>query len=138
MAYMGVTVTDANAVSDSNDGGAYPPMLPMVNFFCDAEKCGDDGQFDRDFTRAVLFNWETVPSTGTIGTTDTLSGLSGGLMLLRLLMNLIVPERQYNLVDVVPLNIIDTSFVEPLATETTMVLLGIVVQDGQPPYVNYE
>ncbi|MEZ4928078.1 MAG: gliding motility-associated C-terminal domain-containing protein [Saprospiraceae bacterium] len=134
-----VTVTDANGCQDSSMIELFPPVPPPVNITVTPEKCGDDGVLIVVSPGAVTFNWEAVPSTGQLSATDTLSNLSGGTYAVTVTDGLgCTGVGNITLLDVVPLNIIDTSFVEPLCYGDDNGIVGIVVQDGQPPYVNYE
>ncbi|MBK6997507.1 MAG: hypothetical protein IPH31_22390 [Lewinellaceae bacterium] len=133
-----VTVTDVNGCQDSLDFTLTPPAPPALSIVLTPVKCGDDGALTANAPTAVLYNWEEVPSNGTIGDTIDITNLAGGTYAVTITDAVgCTAVDTVTLQDVTRMSFADTSFVQPLCFGDDDGILGVTVQDGQQPYVQY-
>lgn len=134
-----VTVTDIRGCQDSLI--FILPAPPPVGLTITAipEKCGNDGVLIAVAPTATLYNWTAVPSSGTLSSIDSLTGLDGGTYAVTVTEpSGCTAEATITIQDVIPLSFADTSYVEPLCFGDNNGILGVLVQDGKPPYTNYD
>jgi len=134
-----VTVTDMNGCKDSLVFVLPTPVGPNITIVSNPVKCGGDGSLTVNPANATSYNWTAVPSTGTIGATNQIVNLQGGTYAVT-----VTDQAGCTTVDtvalagVIPMSFADTSIVEPLCFGFKDGILGVLVQDGKPPYTNYQ
>ncbi len=134
-----VTVTDMKGCKDSLVFVLPSPMGPNITIVSNPVKCGGDGSLTVNPPNATSYKWTAVPSTGTIGVTNQIINLQGGTYAVT-----VTDQAGCTTVDtvalagVIPMSFADTSIVEPLCFGFKDGILGVLVQDGKPPYVNYK
>ncbi|MBL7828942.1 MAG: gliding motility-associated C-terminal domain-containing protein [Saprospiraceae bacterium] len=133
-----VTVTDINGCQDSLTFTLDPPAPPSLTVNPTLVRCGGDGALTVVAPTAVDFAWATIPSGLTFPDTNMISNLDGGTYVVTITDGFSCTAADtITLASVTPLSFADTTFVQPSCFGTANGILGVVVQDGQAPYVNY-
>ena len=133
-----VTVTDARGCTDTLSFVLTPPSAPSITVDSVSVRCGGDGSITASIPNAQTFNWTTVPAAGSIGNSTQITNLSGGMYAVTILdASGCVAKDTFTLKVVTPLSFADTSYVQPRCYGDDDGILGVSVQDGQKPYVQY-
>ena len=133
-----VTVTDVKGCSDSMTFTLTAPTPPGINVSVTPVRCGGDGSLTANVANAASYTWIQLGTGFNIGNTQTITGLNGGayaVTVTDIFGCIATSTAQLN--NVVPLSFADTSIVQPTCFGGSNGVLGVVVQNGQAPYVNY-
>jgi CHU_C Type IX secretion signal domain/SprB repeat len=134
-----VTVTDINGCKDSLMFVLPAPMAPNLVVDSIPVKCGGDGSLIANPANATAYKWTAVPSTGTIGITNQIDNLQGGTYAVTITDQVgCTAVDTVSLAGVTPMSFADTSIVEPKCFGFQDGILGVLVQNGQPPYTDYK
>ncbi|MDO8365672.1 MAG: gliding motility-associated C-terminal domain-containing protein [Saprospiraceae bacterium] len=137
-----VTVTDQNGCTISQSFNLPEPMPPAFTISTSNVKCGGDGSLTATSGAGVLFVWTDINGnlidtlTSSPATIDSLDGGDyivqiydgGGCLAIDTI----------NLAGVIPMSFSDTTFMEPSCFGLNDGRIAIGIQDGQPPYVQYD
>jgi len=137
-----VTVTDLNGCTVTRQFNLPVPVPPIVNIaITSTVKCGGDGILTATAPTGVLFVWSDINGV-LIDSLDTspatIDSLNGGDYILQVYDGggcLSIDTVMLN--GVVPMSFSDTTLMEPTCFGFNNGQIAIGVQDGQPPYVQY-
>jgi hypothetical protein len=133
-----VTVTDQNGCQDSLQFVLPLPAPPSFTATIVHEKCGGDGSLTVNAPTAVVTVWSDINGV-LIDSAATIGSLFGGDYIVRILDGggcLAVDTLTVN--SVVPMTFSDTTLLSPTCFGFNNGQIAIGIQDGQPPYVQYE
>jgi gliding motility-associated-like protein len=133
-----VTVTDTKGCKDSLMFTLNMPTAPPFTADSMPVRCGSDGSLTIT-SNAVNFQWASIPGGPIAGNNNSITGLDGGTYAVTITdAQSCTAIDTFTLSSVTPLSFADTSFVQPLCFGDNDGIIGITVQDGQAPYVNYQ
>lgn len=133
-----VTVTDQNMCTNSLSFNLPQPSPPNGSVAVTALKCGNDGALTANYPTGVIFVWKDANGI-VIDSTATIDTLVGGDYVLNVYDGGgCLALDTISLANVIPLSFSDTTLQMPSCFGLKDGKIAIGVQDGQPPYVNYQ